>query len=245
MTRRHALTAVSPMALLAVALAGCGSRSPAPRPGPAPGWRRWCSPRRTSRPVCSTSASSREPGQPDGAARRPPCCPRPEGCSDGLTRVIADSAERGAGSAAEYLVGYDGARMVMTVLTWPLDLERLAATAERCAQFETFFDPSAPGIPMTTTKLETPRADALVYRADHAAEQRRGQRLLLVRERRRDGGVRHRVSRRRIRPSGSKPRCRRRFWTSQPSKPSARSRSDAQLGSTAKPARPARVLPVA
>ena len=88
---------------------------------------------------------------------------RPEGCSDGLTRVIADSAERGPGSAAEYVVAYDGARMVITVLTWPLDLDRLAAVADRCAEFETFFDPSTPGIPMTTTRLQTPRADALVY----------------------------------------------------------------------------------
>jgi hypothetical protein len=60
-------------------------------------------------------------------------------------------------------VGYDGARIVMTVLTWPLDLARLAAVADRCAHFQTFFDPSAPGIPMTTTRLPTPRTDALVY----------------------------------------------------------------------------------
>ncbi|HEX2285334.1 MAG TPA: hypothetical protein VHI10_11040 [Mycobacterium sp.] len=105
----------------------------------------------------------REPGQPDGAGAPPAMLSRPEGCSDGLTRVIADSAERGAGSAAEYVVAYDGARMVMTVLTWPLDLDGLAATADRCARFETFFDPSGPGIPMTTTRLQTPRADALVY----------------------------------------------------------------------------------
>ena len=41
-------------------------------------------------------------------------------------------------------MGYDGARIVMTVLTWPLDLARLAATADRCAHFQTFFDPSTP-----------------------------------------------------------------------------------------------------
>jgi len=87
----------------------------------------------------------------------------PEGCSDGLTRAIADSAERGPGSAAEYVVGYDGARIVMSVLTWRLDLARLAATADRCAHFQTFFDPSMTGIPMTTTRLQTPRPDALVY----------------------------------------------------------------------------------
>lgn len=103
------------------------------------------------------------PGRPDGAGGPPAMLSDPEGCSDGLTRAIADSAERGPGSAAEYVVGYDGARIVMTVLTWSLDLARLADTAERCAQFQTFFDPATPGIPMTTTRLRTPRLDALVY----------------------------------------------------------------------------------
>jgi hypothetical protein len=106
---------------------------------------------------------TRTPGQPDGAGGPPAMLSNPEGCSDGLTRAIADSAERGPGSAAEYVVGYDGARIVMTVLTWPLDLARLAATAERCAQFQTFFDRSTPGIPMTTIRLNTPRPNALVY----------------------------------------------------------------------------------
>jgi hypothetical protein len=105
----------------------------------------------------------RSPGEPDGAGGPPAMLSTPEGCSDGLTRAIADSGERGPGSAAEYVVAYDGARIVMTVLTWPLDLPRLAAIAERCAQFQTYFDPSSPGIPMTTTRLQTPRADALVY----------------------------------------------------------------------------------
>ena len=105
----------------------------------------------------------RSPDQPDGAGGPPAMLSAPEGCTDGMTRAIADSAERGPGSAAEYIVAYDGARIVMTVLTWPLDLPRLAAIAERCAQFQTFFDPSTPGIPMTTTRLQTPRARALVY----------------------------------------------------------------------------------
>ena len=103
------------------------------------------------------------PGQPDGAGGPPAMLSMPEGCSDGLTRVIAASAERGAGSAAKYSVTYDGARIVMTVLTWNLDLDKLAATAERCAQYQTFFDPSSDGIPMTTTRLQTPRPDALVF----------------------------------------------------------------------------------
>ena len=105
----------------------------------------------------------RPTGQPDGAAGPPAMLSSPEGCSDGLTRAIAESAEREPGSAAEYVVGYDGARIVMTVLTWPLDLARLAAIADLCAHFQTFFDPAAPGIPMTTIRLQTSRPDALVY----------------------------------------------------------------------------------
>lgn len=104
-----------------------------------------------------------ESGRPDGAGRPPAMLSAPPGCSDGLTRVIAGSAERGPGSAAEYVVAYDGARMVITVLTWPLDLDGLAATADRCAHFRAFFDPSEEGIPITTTKLPTPGADALAY----------------------------------------------------------------------------------
>jgi hypothetical protein len=104
-----------------------------------------------------------KPGQADGEGGPPAMLSKPEGCSDGLTRVIAASAERGAGSAAKYSVSYDGARIVMTVLTWNLDLDKLAATAERCAAYQTFFDTSSEGIPMTTTRLRTSRPDALVY----------------------------------------------------------------------------------
>jgi len=56
----------------------------------------------------------RPSGQPDGAGGPPAMLSDPEGCSDGLTRAIADTAERGPGSAAEYIVGYDGARIVIT-----------------------------------------------------------------------------------------------------------------------------------
>ena len=42
-----------------------------------------------------------EPGQPDGAGGPPAMLSKPEGCSDGLTRVIAESAERGAGQRGE------------------------------------------------------------------------------------------------------------------------------------------------
>jgi hypothetical protein len=103
------------------------------------------------------------PGQADGEGGPPAMLSNPEGCSDGLTRVIAASAERGAGSAAKYVVSYDGARMVMTLVSWPLDLDGLAAVADRCAQFQTFFDPASQGIPMTTTRLQTSRPDALAY----------------------------------------------------------------------------------
>ncbi|MDO3638228.1 hypothetical protein [Mycolicibacterium arseniciresistens] len=102
-------------------------------------------------------------GGPGARSGPPAMLSEPPGCSDGLTRVIAGSGERGPGSAAEYVVAWDGVRIVMTVLTWPLDLDRLAATADRCARFETFFDPASDGIPMTTTRLPAPRAEALVY----------------------------------------------------------------------------------
>jgi hypothetical protein len=105
----------------------------------------------------------RDPGEGDGSNSPPPMLSRPEGCTDALTRDIAGTAERGPGSAAEYVVAYDGARMVITVLTWSLDLERLAATAARCAEYETFFDPSDPGIPMTTTQLPAAGGEALAY----------------------------------------------------------------------------------
>jgi hypothetical protein len=99
----------------------------------------------------------------EGSGGPPAMLSRPQGCSDGLTRVISASAERGAGSAAEYVVGYDGARIVMTVLSWPLDLDGLAAEAERCARFETFFDTASPGIPMTTTRLDIAGGQTLAY----------------------------------------------------------------------------------
>lgn len=157
MIRRAAL------ALLLVALTGCAH--------PIPGTATWPGARLEKAvltaadfpPGVQYDRITRSPGQPDGAGGPPAMMSNPEGCSDGLTRTIADTAERGPGSAAEYVVGYDGARIVMTVLTWPLDLDRLAATADRCAHFQTFFDPSMPGIPMTTTRLQTPRPDALVY----------------------------------------------------------------------------------
>lgn len=104
-----------------------------------------------------------EPGQPDGQGGPPAMLSEPAGCSDGLTRVIAASAERGPGSAAKYGVVYDGARIIVTVLTFPLDMDQLAATAARCELYLTFFDEASEPIPITTTRLETSRPGALAY----------------------------------------------------------------------------------
>jgi hypothetical protein len=103
-----------------------------------------------------------DPGTPDGADGPPAMLSKPEGCSNAFTDVIAGSAERGPGSAAKYSVAYDGARMLITVLSWHLDLDQLAATAERCETFKTYFDSSSPGIPIVTTKLPSDDGE-LVY----------------------------------------------------------------------------------
>jgi hypothetical protein len=161
MTRGHAATAA--LAVLLAALTGCAHVITGTATWPGARLEKAVLTAADFPPGVQFDRIARDSGQPDGAGGPPAMISTPEGCSDGLTRVIADSAERGAGSAAEYVVAYDGARIVMTVLTWPLDLDELAATAERCAHFEAYFDRSGPGIPITTTKLATPRADALVY----------------------------------------------------------------------------------
>lgn len=102
-------------------------------------------------------------GVPDGAGGPPPMLSDPPGCTEGFSKSIGASAERGPGSAAKYVVGYDGARMLITVLSWSLDLETLEAIAERCERFSTYFGPGSPAIPMTTTALDTDRDGALVY----------------------------------------------------------------------------------
>lgn len=104
-----------------------------------------------------------QPGLPDNAGGPSAMLSKPEGCSNGLTDVIAATAERGPGSAAKYSVAYDGARVVMTVLSWKLDLDRLAATASRCEHFNAYFDPASEGIPITTTKLASLRPGQLAY----------------------------------------------------------------------------------
>jgi hypothetical protein len=102
-------------------------------------------------------------GQPDNTGSPPSMRSRPEGCANALTNVIAESAERGPGSAAKYAATYNGARIVMTVLSWPLDLDKLEAAAGRCANFETYFDIRSKGIPITTTELPGLSDDALAY----------------------------------------------------------------------------------
>ncbi|MCX2930550.1 hypothetical protein ORI20_09705 [Mycobacterium sp. CVI_P3] len=103
------------------------------------------------------------PGQPDGAGAPPSMLSRPAGCANAMTNVIAESAERGPGSAVKYAATYDGARIVMTVLSWPLDLAKLEAAATRCAEFEAFFDRSSSGIPITTTELSGVGDGVLAY----------------------------------------------------------------------------------
>jgi hypothetical protein len=104
-----------------------------------------------------------DPGRADGGGGPPTMISRPEGCSNGLTDVISKSADRGPGAAAKYRLQYDGATIVMAVLTSQLDLQKLADTASRCAHFDVFFDPASGGIPITTTKLPIAHADALAY----------------------------------------------------------------------------------
>lgn len=94
-----------------------------------------------------------EPGKPDGADGPGSMLSLPKGCANGLTNVIRQGAERGPGSAAKYAVSYDGARIGLTVLSWNLDLDKLKAEADRCAEFEAFFDTNSDGIPMTTKAL--------------------------------------------------------------------------------------------
>lgn len=104
-----------------------------------------------------------QPGQPDGAGEPASMLSRPPGCANALTNVIKGSAQRGPGSAAKYAVAFDGARILMTVLSWNLDLAALAEVARGCASYEVFFDPDSPGIPMTSVPLSGMAEGVLAY----------------------------------------------------------------------------------
>jgi len=118
----------------------------------------------TERDFPPGAAYGRIRGQPgDNAGGPPPMMSLPQGCSNGFTDVIAAHAERGPGSAANYSVIYSGARIVMTVLTSQLSTDELAAEANRCHNFNTYFDRDSPPIPISTTKLPSSRPGQLVY----------------------------------------------------------------------------------
>ena len=104
-----------------------------------------------------------DPGKPDNAGGPPSMLSIPQGCSNGLTDVIAAYAERGPGAAAKYGVTYSGVRVLMTVLTSPLNLNELATEAARCQSFNVYFDRNSAAIPMTTTKLSSSRPGELLY----------------------------------------------------------------------------------
>jgi hypothetical protein len=105
-----------------------------------------------------------DPGKPDNAGGPPSMLSTPQGCSNGLTDVIAAYAERGPGAAAKYGVTYSGVRVLMTVLTSTLNLDKLATEANRCQSFNVYFDRKSAAIPITTTKLASSRPGELVYR---------------------------------------------------------------------------------
>jgi hypothetical protein len=105
-----------------------------------------------------------DPGKADNSGGPPPMLSAPQNCSNGLTTVIAAHAERGRGAAAKYNVLYDGAQIVMTVLTSRLRLDELAAEAARCKSYNVYFDRDSEPIPMTMTALPSSSPNQLVYK---------------------------------------------------------------------------------
>lgn len=145
---------------------------------------------------------------------------QPEGCSDGLTRIIAASVERGPGSAAKYIVACDGARIVMTVLSSALDLDQLAAAVPRRELYRTYFDEQSDSIPITTTKLRAARPDPLVYQQTMQLQGAESS-VYFTFENVGYAGMFGSRFPRRYRRAPSKGRCRKRFWTSPHGRPSA------------------------
>lgn len=160
MLRSKVLGALGVTAML---LAGCSTAIPGTATWPGATLARVMLSDKDFPPGVQYDKISEAPGTPDGADGPGSMLSRPAGCANALTNVIKKSAERGPGSAEKYSVGYDGARIAMTVLSWNLELDKLAAAATRCAKFETFFDSSAAGIPITTTELPGAESGALAY----------------------------------------------------------------------------------
>jgi hypothetical protein len=104
-----------------------------------------------------------EPGEGDNSGGPPGMLSVPQNCSNGLTDVIRANAERGPGAAAKYSLLYGGARIVMTVLTSPLNITELENEANRCQHFNAYFDRDSAPIPITTTRLPSSRPGQLVY----------------------------------------------------------------------------------
>lgn len=160
---RKAVPAASAYLLSGLLIVGCGGTVPGSATWPGAVLARAALGAPDFPPGVQYDRIVEEPGRPDGADGPGSMLSRPEGCANAMTDVIATTAERGPGSAVKYSVGYDGARMVITLLSWNLDMDTLRATAERCASFEAFFDPGSAGIPITTTELPGLDRDALAY----------------------------------------------------------------------------------
>ena len=129
----------------------------------------------------------------DGAGGPPTMLSTPEGCSDGLTKTIADSAERGAGSAAEYVVAYDGARDRDDRVDVAAGPRRTGGHRRQVRAFQGVLRPVGSRHSDHHDQAGHPARRRAGVPADDATEQRRQQCLLLVRECRQHGGVRHRL----------------------------------------------------
>ena len=141
----------------ALLLAACGQTVAGTPTRPGATLEKVTSPAPTSRPACSSTASHDKPDSPDGAGGPGRCCP----CrglrqrADRRDRQIRPARPRQRHQARG---SYDGVRIVMTVLSWLLDLQQLEATANRCAKFEAFFDPNSEGIPSPPPGSRAPSA---------------------------------------------------------------------------------------
>ncbi|MFN8070668.1 MAG: hypothetical protein U0R66_02475 [Mycobacterium sp.] len=160
MTRTAKVGALAAVMLL---LPGCGATVPGTATWPGEVLQRALLGSADFPPGVQYDRVTEQAGTPDGGDGPGSMLSRPKGCANALTNVIRQSAERGPGSAAKYDVGYDGARIRMTVLSWNLDLEKLKAEAQRCERFEAFFDPDSDGIPIITEPLAGLGGGALGY----------------------------------------------------------------------------------